>query len=418
MRVKKSYMRAIAVAAGAFVLMIAATEMRLASADDWPQWRGPQRDGTSSETGFAKTWPSNGPKVVWRAKSGDGYSAISVSNGRLYTMWGEGNFEYLFCFNAADGKEIWRYKMGTNVFNDQGSGPRATPIVDDGMIYAIGARGNLHAVNAGTGAHVWSHDMEKEYDARIPRWGYSGSPLIEGNRVFVEIGGKRDYAFGAFDKKTGKLLWHSESRDLGYSSPLGITVNGRRQIVFFTANGLVAVAPENGKLLWDFAWTTSYDVNSAMPIFIAPNKLYLSSGYGVGAAVIQIDGSGDRFSVKQMWRSKEMKNRFNSSVMHGDYIYGFDEAIFKCIDARTGEEKWKARGFSKGQLILADGHLIVLGEQGNLAIVEATPVEYREKASTQILTGKCWTVPSLANGRLYLRNQSEMLCVDLRASAR
>lgn len=381
--------------------------------DDWPQWRGPNRDGRSTETGILKKWPDNGPVVLWRNQIGDGYSAIAIVNGRLFSQWTVDNKEVLFCLNAADGKEIWRHEIGGYFFNDQGGGSRSCPTVDGNLVYAAGARGNLKAVDVATGKLVWQRDLQAEYGAKIPRWGYSSSPLVEGNMLMVENGGKRDHAYLAFDKKSGDLIWHSHTDGLGYSSPLAITINNQRQIVFFSAGGLAGVTADQGKLLWQYPWTTSYDANIAIPIFMAPNKIFISTNYGVGAAMVEIVDRNGSYSANTAWKTKIMKNHFNTSVLHDGYLYGFDNGILKCIEAETGTEKWKTRGFQKGSLLYVDGHLIILGERGKLALAVADPNQYQEVSSVQALTGKCWTMPTVSDGKLYLRNQSEMICLDI-----
>ncbi len=386
-----------------------------AQTNDWPQWRGPNRDGISSETDILKSWPENGPNVVWRIAVGYGYSSIAISNGKLYTMWSEGDDEVLFCLIASTGKEVWRYKIGRRFRNDQGDGPRSCPTVDGQVVYAAGAYGDLHAVDVESGKRGWSRSLVMEYGSRTPRWGYSSSPLVEGDMLLVQVGGRPNFGFMAFNKKTGDVIWSSQTDRPAYSSPLAITVNGTRQVLFFSASGLHSVASENGELLWDYPWKTSYNANIAIPIFISPDKVFISTNYGVGAAVIQIKGKSGKLDVETVWRNKKMKNHFNTSVLHDNHLFGFDNAIFKCIDAATGEEKWKTRGFQKGSLLFVDGHLIVLGERGRLALVEVDPSEYKEKASAQILKGKCWTMPTLAGGKLYLRNQKEMLCLDVSA---
>ncbi len=382
---------------------------------DWPQWRGPNRDGVSQESGLLKKWPENGPKQLWRVSTGKGFSSVVVAGGKVYGAWAKGNYEELICLDEKSGEQLWKHRLGTVFVNEMGSGPRSSPIVDDGLVYAIGARGNLHAVDAKSGEKAWSRNLTREYGTRIPRWGYSSSPLVEGNLLLVELGGKRGYAFAAFDKKTGNIVWHSESDQPGYSSPIVITMHGKKQVVFFSAYGLQALSLDDGKLLWKHSWDTNYNVNAAIPLFYPPNNILISSSYGVGAALVEVNKSGGRFETKQAWFTKRFKNHFNSSVLIGDYVYGFDNAILKCLDVRTGEEKWKARGFSKGSLIAADGKLIVLGEQGRLALVEATPDEYQEISSFQPLSGKCWSSPSLANGRLYVLNEKELISFDIRS---
>ena len=215
----------------------------------------------------------------------------------------------------------------------------------------------------------------------------------------------------AFQKKNGSVVWKTHTDKQGYSTPIGVTVNGVRQILVFTGTTLVSVSPQ-GNVLWKYPWRTSYDANIASPIFVAPDKVFISSSYDVGAALLQIKGN----EVQEIWKSRIMKNHFNSSIVDGNNLYGFDDATLKCIDVLTGAEKWKQSGFGKGSLILADGHLIVLSERGKLALVEATPTAYKEVASFQALDGKCWTMPTLANGKLYLRNQKSLVSLDLKAA--
>ncbi|MDZ7343176.1 MAG: PQQ-binding-like beta-propeller repeat protein [candidate division KSB1 bacterium] len=380
---------------------------------EWPQWRGPNRDGLSTETGLLKSWPEGGPKVLWRAASGEGYSAISIAKGRAYTMYGQGNDEVLVCLDAATGKELWRYRLDSKFYNDQGNGPRSTPVVDGDLVFVQGAQSMLAAVKAATGEKVWQHDLKRDYGGRIPTWGVSSTPLVEGELLLVDVGGKEGSALCAFNKKDGRLVWKSHSDLPGYSAPIAITVNGVRQVIFFTGTAAVGVSPKDGKIFWRHPWQTSYDVNAATPIFIPNDKVFISSGYGVGATVLQIKNQNGTVKVEPVWKSRVIKNHFSSSVLVGNYLYGFDDGIFVCVDALTGEQQWQQRGYQKGSLIYADGHLIVLGEQGKLGLVEATPTAYKEKASAQPLTGKCWTMPALAGGKLYLRNQKEMLCLDM-----
>jgi len=387
------------------------------STHDWPQWRGVNRDGVSLERNLLTNWPESGPKVAWRISVGEGYSGISVSNGKLYTLWDKKNAQYLFCFDAVTGKKLWQYKIDISFTNQYGNGPRSSPAIDKNIVYAISSAGKLHAVNASTGYPVWAHDLQKEYGARIPSIGYSSSPLIDGNKLFVEVGGNDDSVFIAFDKETGDTIWTSQTDLPAYASPLAISVNGIRQIVFFSASGLFSVSPDDGKLFWKYSWetlcpATGIPLNTATPLLIAPDKIFISSGDG--GAVIQIKQERESFFVETVWHTKRMKNRINSSVIYENFIYGFDGGIIKCLDAATGKEQWKARGFQRGSLILADDHLIVLGERGKLSLVEKNHTEFKEKAKIQILDGKCWTSPTLANGRLYLRNNKEMLCLDMK----
>ena len=385
-------------------------------AADWSQWFGPNRDGVSSETGLLKKWSDSGPVVLWRTPLGEGFSSIAIARGAVYTMFAEGKDEYAVCLDAATGQERWRVKTGSNFSDWQGgNGPRSTPIIDKERAFFLGANGQLYAIDVEDGEIVWSHHFQTEFISDPPHWGFSTSPLLEGELLVVEVGGSSGKSFIAFDKTTGRVAWTSQDDAPSYASPIAITVSDIRQIVFFPVSGLVGVAAKDGRLLWRHPWQTGPDVNAATPVFLAPDRLFISSGYGKGAAVIQLIFQNGQFAVKKVWRNRSMKNHFATSIHRKGYLYGFDNAILKCIAAETGQEQWRKRGFQKGSLIFADGYLIVLGEQGKLALVEAIPEAYIEKASAQVLSPRCWTPPTLANGRLYLRNHTEMVCLDLRS---
>ncbi|MDE0186459.1 MAG: PQQ-binding-like beta-propeller repeat protein [Candidatus Poribacteria bacterium] len=381
---------------------------------EWHQWRGPNRDGVSHETGLLTNWPEGGPKEVWRTSLGDGYSSVSISGGRAYTMYAEGEDEVVVCFDAKTGEEIWRYLDDYRFKNRQGGdGPRSTPTVDGDMVYVFSAYGRLVALDAKTGKELWDYDFTKAFESPIPQHGFSASPVVEGNLLLMEAGGKGDRAIIAFNKENGDIVWNTQDDPPAYSSPITVSIHNVRQAIFFTAEGLVSVSPRDGEVYWRYAWRTSYDVNAATPVFIPPDKVFISSGYDTGAALVHVEESDGKLSVSEMWRSRVMKNHFASSILHEGYLYGFDDGTLKCIEANTGEEQWRKRGFRKGSLIYADGHLIVLGESGNLALVKASHTEYIEVAQTQIFDGRCWTAPSVSGGKLYLRNNEELVCLDL-----
>ena len=400
------------------------------TATEWPQWRGPNRDGVSDEVGLLKEWSSNGPTMLWKIPLGEGFSGISVSQGRVYTMFSKGNDEFIVCLDATDGQEIWRFRSDKNYHEGQGgNGPRATPTIDGDLLFTISAHGKLYALNATSGQEIWSHDLQQKFGSKMPRWGFSTSPLVEGELLLVEVGGKGKKSIVAFNKNSGDVIWSSHKDKLGYSSPIAITVKGVRQIICFTGTKLVSVSPTDGTIYWQYPWKTGYDVNAATPVFIPPDKVFISSGYDKGAAVLQmrvfLSPDDDRAAteqisenrgivrIKEIWKNRKMKNQFASSVLHENYLYGFDNSILKCIEADTGEEQWKTRGFGKGTVILADGHLIILSDRGKLGLAEATSAGYIEKATAKVLSGLCWTAPTLANGKLYLRNEEEMICLDM-----
>lgn len=400
------------------VLFLALMSPVTAPADDWPQFRGPRRDGLSAETGLATAWPPGGPPIVWRVPLGGGFSAISVADGRLFTLFTRDGEELLGAFGVASGDEIWSRRLDSAYRNSFGSGPRSTPTVDGSIVYALGAKGVLLAADAATGQRIWNRDLEKDFGARIPEWGVATSPLVDGDKLLLDVGGRSNHSLVALDKRSGELIWNSNTGLPGYSSPIVIEVGGRRMAVFMTGDSVIGVDVEDGRKLWWVQWKTRYDVNAATPIFVAPDKIYVSSGYGVGAALLRLRPNGDAFDLYEVWKSRRMKNQFSTAVVVDGTLYGFDNTILKSVRLEDGEENWAARGFGHGSLFYADGHLVVLGERGKLALVAATPDVFEEVASTELFQAKAWTVPTLSDGRLYARNEREMLAVDLAAADR
>ena len=386
---------------------------------EWPQWQGPTRDNISQETGWLKTWPEGGPDIVWRIPIGEGYSGISIVDGRIYTMHSEGEDEFAVCLDASDGAEIWRSRTDDNYQSGEGSGPRSTPAVDGDRVYVLSAKGKLYCLDASNGEKVWGHDFVTEFESGMPGFGFSTSPIIEGDSLLIEAGGKNGKSIVAFDKGTGAILWTSHTDGAGYSSPIVIDSNGVRQAIFLTGKSLVSVSPADGTIYWKHVpWPTGNDINAAVPILLPGDRIFVSAAYDKGSVLLQMKSDGDEMSVEELWRSHDvMENWMSSSVLLGEYLYGFDESILKCIEASTGEQKWAHRGFDRGTLLLADGHLIILGEGGNLGIAEANPSEYKGIAETQLLEGRCFTPPTFVGGKLYLRNQKELVCVDLSAKS-
>lgn len=380
---------------------------------DWPQFRGPNRDGISTETGLLKTWPAGGPQVLWKAPLGSGFSASTIVDGRLFTQFGQGKDEFAAAIDTATGKELWRVRTDTERKDQFGDGPRSTPTVDGDRLFVVSALGKLYALKPASGETLWSVDLVKEYGARVPQWGVSASPLIDGQRLLFNAGGRSDYAVVALDKTTGKLLWHTGTDIPGYSAPILVEIGGVRQAVFFSGTEVLGIAPADGKVLWQKEWRTSYDVNAATPIFLPPDQLFIASGYDTGAAVFRLAVADGKMSAKEVWRSRDMKNQFSSSVHLGGTIYGFNNKNLQAIDAATGAVLWRKSGLGHGSLLAADGHLIVLGDSGQLVLAEANPAAYVEKAAAQPLNGKHWTVPTLYGGRLYLRNESELVCLKI-----
>ncbi len=381
-------------------------------ANDWEQWRGPVSDGISSETGILKKWPNRGPKQVWRIPLGAGYSGIVVSEGLVYTIYGTRGDEYCIALNEKTGKKVWRTYLSSIFRNGFGDGPRSTPTVDEGKVYAISGQGIINCLDAKTGDKIWGQDLLRKYSASNVTWGFSSSPYIYDGMLVCNVGGT-GHGIIALDKSNGKLIWRSTNDKGAYSTAVSAKIGGKEQLIFFTAKGIVSVIPKNGKVLWRYGWKTAHDVNAATPI-VQGDYVFLSSGYNSGAALIKISKRGGSYSVKEVWKTREMKNHFSSSIFYEGHFYGFNNTRLVCMDFKKGKTQWSQAGFNKGSLLGIDGHMIVLGERGKLALVELNPNEYREKSKTSIFPRtKCWTVPTVANGRLFARNEQEMVCLDI-----
>jgi outer membrane protein assembly factor BamB len=389
---------------------------------EWPQWRGPYRDGVSRETGLLASWPAKGPEVLWRQPCGDGYSTPVVNGDRLYLMErSSDDREAVVCRNAGSGEEIWRTTYPSTFKESYGSGPRSTPVLIDGRLYTVGATGVLHCLEAASGGVVWSHDLLTEYSAPNLRWGVSFSPLVEGDLVITNPGGPNGKSVVAFDK-TGKAVWHALDDPAGYSAPVGVTAVGESQVLVFTGEALVSLSPKDGRLFWRFPWKTDFAVNVATPIVFrakigdqADDYVFVTSGYNKGCALLKfVGGSGGKPEVKQVYQGTQLRSHFASPVRRGNYVFGFDETDLICLDLRTGEVAWTQKGFDKGSVLIADGRLIILSEKGELALAEADPKEYRELSRFRVNRKRTWTVPVVASGRLYLRTQEEIVCFTLR----
>ena len=379
----------------------------------WPQWLGPHRNGISPETGLFGKAPSF--KESWRVHAGQGSSGLSVVGDRLYTMYIHSGYDYAVCLDARNGEVMWRTRItGNDPSGWPGGSPRATPTVDGKMVYVLNAHGKLHALDSQFGTQRWSRDMVREFDSVRPGRSFEASPLVERNLVLIEAGGKSGHSLMAFDKTSGEVAWTAGSDERGYSSPIIATIGQTRQAVFFTGYGLIAVAPQSGRVLWKYPWITSQSTNAATPVFIPPNRFFISSSSGMGGSVVEVTATDKGYEVAEVWRNNNMQNHSATSIYYQGHLYGFDGSILKCLDAETGEEKWKTRGYGTGTLIVADGHLVILGERCNLGIAEATPAGFVEKANiSAFFHSICETIPSLVNGQIYLRDNKEIVGINI-----
>jgi outer membrane protein assembly factor BamB len=388
----------------------------------WPQWRGPHRDGVARAPGLLTEWPDDGPAQLWQARIGDGYSSFAVQDGRVYTLFHQGKQEVVVCWRAEDGEEVWHHAYDCPNAPADYPGPRSTPTLDGDRLYTVGSAGTFLCLDAAHGSPHWKHDLLGEFNASAPKWGIAFSPLIDGDLVFASPGGRDGNSLAAFNKTTGELVWKALDDPAGYSSPIAATIAGVRQIIFFTGDNLVGVTAREGKLCWRYPWETTYDVNAATPLYFQARKgdrtldyVFISSGYGKGCALLKIASSGTgRFEAKMVYQGNQLCSHFASPVRRGDYLYGIDDSRLICLDLRTGKVKWTRSGVNKGSLLRVDDHLLVLGEQGKLSLVKATPEAYEEEAEARPFRNRSWTMPVLADGRLFLRAEEQVKCLDLR----
>lgn len=399
------------------VLAALALPAGAADAGDWPHWRGPRYDGKSDETGFKSKW-DGALKPAWEVKIGSGYSGIVVVGGHAYTCGIADDAQAVYCFDTQSGSLVWKTRL-EDVFHDLtgwGDGPRSTPTIDGDRLYVLGALGTLACLDAGTGKEKWT----KKFDAK-PMWGYSGSVLIEGDLAIVTVGGEGG-GMRAVKKMTGEDAWRvGNDADAGYSTPYPFTFEGERYVVGFMGNSAVVAEVKSGKEVLTIPWETSWKVNAATPIF-HDGKLFLSSGYSTGAGLFTLKKAGDRLKAEEIYRTKRLKNKFQTPVLVDGYLYTCDERSFKCVEFKTGELKWEERDneYKHGTVLFADGKLIVLTQLGELKIGKASPEGFKATGTTTVFpqTGakneQCWTIPTLAYKRLFLRNLDKLVCLDLR----
>ncbi|MSR66025.1 MAG: hypothetical protein EXS24_01460 [Pedosphaera sp.] len=385
----------------------------------WTDFRGPNRDGRYDQQPLLADWPKSGPKEVWRQPVGGGYASFVIARGRVFTIEQRREKEFATAYDLASGREIWSHGWAAK-FNDDwdmgGIGPRTTPTWHEGRVYVLGAQGEFACLNETDGAVLWRKNLLTEHQSGNLDFGLSASPLVTDEKIIVPLGrpeGNQSATLVALHKITGKLIWKSNAERLGYSSPMLVTLAGRRQILLCGSNRALGINPDDGKILWEFPLTVPYGNNIAQPVLLGDDKIFFSAGYGAGCVAIEILKKGNAFDVSELWRNKQMKNKFTSSVLWQGHIYGLDEDILVCLDAATGKRKWKDGRYGYGQILLANGLIIVLCGDGDLALVKADAERHHEIARVPALKGKTWSHPAVADGKLLIRNAAEMACYDL-----
>ena len=377
-----------------------------AVAGDWPQFRGPKHDGISEEVGFRTVWSDPIP-MVWDREIGSAFSSFACVEDRVYTCGTKAGQQVLYCLNAASGKVLWNTVIESQYRDAQGGdGTRATPTVDDGRVYILGAHGTLSCVRADTGATVWTKNF-----AQPPQWGYSGSILIEGSLAIASAGGAQG-ALVAFDKATGREVWKCGVDSVGYATPYPFTFEGRRYVVGFTGTSVIIADVETGRQVWRQLWDTSWQVNAASPIF-HDGYLFLSSGYRTGCGLFKLRAEGNGLAGDLVWRSQVLMSKFQSCILHDGALYGSDQRALVCADFLTGKEHWRRPRVKHGTLLLAQEHLLLLTQDGQFEISRVSKTGFDPLSTSDLLDGRCWTVPVLHRGRLYVRNLTRIACFNL-----
>ena len=405
--------RLLCAAAAALVLQVAA------AAQDWPQILGPGRNGIYTGAPIVASFPRTGPPLVWQRDVGAGFAGPAVAAGKLALFHRVNNRETVEAMDAVTGKTLWSFDYPTSYRDDFGfdEGPRAVPVIAGGRVFTHGADGWLHGLEMASGRKLWSVDTRRVFDAPKAYFGVATSPIIDGDRVMVNIGGKSG-GIVAFDAPSGKTLWTSTSDEASYSAPVMADIAGQRTAVFFTRTGLVAIDPANGSVRYQFRWRArmAASVNAAAPI-VVKDQIFLSASYGTGAVLLQVANN----AVKPVWSGDEsMSNHYSTSVYKDGYLYGFEGRqefgqSLRCVELATGKVMWNVDGFGAGSLLIAGDSLVIMRESGELALAGVSPKAFRFNARAQIAAGVVRAYPALADGRFYVRNDRQLSAFDLQS---
>jgi len=376
----------------------------------WPQFRGPQRDNRSTETGLLDTWPEGGPPRIWTAKGlGEGYSTVSVVGDLILTMGSQGDNEYVFALDGKNQERLWQ----TRIARGGGDGPRSTPTIDGDRVYALGANGDLVCLNLMDGGRIWGDNILERFGGGNITWKICESVLIDDGKVICTPGG-RSATIAALDKMTGRVEWTAQAPgnpSAAYASPIAIEVDGRKQYVNFTHTAIIGVSA-TGEFLWSNSASANGTANCSSPLFFK-DHVFSSSGYDTGAALVDLRGG----EARQVYHTRQMENHHGGMVIVGEHLYGTNDSVMKCLDVMTGDVMWQNRSVGKGSVVYADGHIILRSENGPVALMEANPREYVEKGrfdQPERSNNSAWPHPVVADGKLYLRDQQKLLVYDLR----
>ena len=394
------------------------TAAQTPSGADWPQWRGPDRNGLSRETGLLSEWPAGGPPLVWSiANLGAGYGSIALKGDRIFVQGSNGRQSAVTALSRADGKGMWIKMLGPAGDNDRGNGPRGTPTVDEDRVYALTESGDLACLRVLDGSLLWQRNILKDFRGRNPHWLVSESPLVDGNRLFVTPGGP-GAGMVALDKMTGQTIWTSAdlSDEAGYSSIVAGDVQGVRTLVTLTSQAGVGVRASDGKLMWRYPKAANRTANIATPVF-SDSKVFYASAYDTGGGLLGLTAQNGVVSEREIYFTRDMQNHHGGVLLVNGYLYGFNNSILTCLDFSSGKLMWRDRSVGKGSVTYADGRLYVLSEDNVVGLAEATPSAYRETGRFRIADQgwPSWAHPVVSGGRLYVRNQGTLAAYDIRA---
>ena len=394
----------------AFLLLVSIPG--LAAAGDWPHLRGPNFDGRIPS---AEVFDGDhlGLQLSWKAPLGSGYSGIVLSGGRAVTLFSDGRFDYVIAFGAENGEELWRHKIdGTNKGHDgSNDGPLSSPVISDGAVYGLGPKGQFFALRLTDGTEIWSKALDRDFGSKAPVYGFTTTPIVEGNVLVVQTGGSEGRAICGLDKKTGERLWSFGDEDVAYQSPAVMTLAGRRQIVAVSGKRIAGLVPDSGKLLWAYQLGEGDDTDSANPTFAGDDRFLIL--VEETAIVFRVTKTQDGYQAKELYRSKELGNTYAAPVYHEDHLYGFRRQFLTCVNAETGERVWRSRPPGGRGLILVNGHLVIFGAKGTVVVAKATPEGYVERTRLQALKGSGFTWPSFADGRVFVRNLEEIASISV-----
>lgn len=391
-----------------FVLVSVICFVSVASAGDWANWRGPNYDGISEETGWDANFPDGGPKKLWSKPLGTGFSSIVVSKGKVYTTGNSKDVDTVFCFDAETGDVVWKKsydeKLAPKYYK---GGTSATPTVAGGKVYTLSKSGKAYCFDAVSGDIEWTKDLQADFGLKMPTWGFAGSAYVEGDMAVFNAG-KYGIALKTAD---GSKIWETGTDKSGYATAVPYELDGKNCLAVFGGKSIVGIDAKTGSVIWESEWKTQHDVNAADPIILG-DKVFIASGYGHGCQLLQIKGS----EAVELWQNKNMRSQMNGAIYKDGYFYGLDDKKFTCLDMKTGKVMWSEKSTGKGSVMMADGKLIILSDKGDLIIADPSPEAFKVISSAKILDGMCWSVPVLANGRIYARNNvdGEIVCLDVK----